>query len=687
PHRIVDDALLEPLDAELLRESREELVERVVRDRAAQLRIHLRVDRARREMALDEPGRGAVGEALELRDVEGRLRLELLEHEWMRHPRRALERSERALEPPLPRVRTRESRRSAGVPRCEPGERAQPLALGGRVVDRPRERGERPPPGPAAHVVRIEQRLHLLPERAGLARRAVVRCRLPHEVEPVEGARARGVEEVAVAAHRIGPLEARAALVEQTARVVVEERRRRAAARQAPLLEPEHEDDVEASRARAREVEHGDAPGLVAAERPERVTIEHRDDVLPRELARQRAPALELGEDTRHVLVRAQVEARRLADRRLLEPVRVAQHPRGEGAHRPDGVVGAPQLRNRRKRATVQFLALDDDTLGRPNGAPPQPPLDEVDRAALDARERRAQEREELATPAVEPRETQQREQRMPERRLRDAHLAVDRVRHAERAERRLERRAQAVDARTDDADALGRGPRAQQLEQLLADELERTARTSTLEEAHRTVERDRLALHVGEERPLEPGERGLRGPQRAELLDRTAREALQILRRPPERLERRPPGLVGQRDAHLRAPGERLEQRPLRTGQILEAVGEDRLSVPGVELRAQPVGGAAAQEVAVAEPQLVELRAIRAVERGEVAVQVLRVEQTRLELADRADELLDEAGEARRGGEAAERRALHRPPRQEDALGRRDDGPRARDPLEEIVE
>ena len=48
PHGVFDDALVELLDAELLRQAREELVERVVRDRAAQLRVDLGVDRARR---------------------------------------------------------------------------------------------------------------------------------------------------------------------------------------------------------------------------------------------------------------------------------------------------------------------------------------------------------------------------------------------------------------------------------------------------------------------------------------------------------------------------------------------------------------------------------------------------------------------------------------------------------------
>ena len=74
-HRTVLDAVVQLLDAELLGQPREELEERAVRDRAAQLRIHLRVDRLRVEEALEEPGRRAVREPLELGDVERRLRL------------------------------------------------------------------------------------------------------------------------------------------------------------------------------------------------------------------------------------------------------------------------------------------------------------------------------------------------------------------------------------------------------------------------------------------------------------------------------------------------------------------------------------------------------------------------------------------------------------------------------------
>src|SRR4029078_1468089 len=129
------------------------------------------------------------------------------------------------------------------------------------------------------------------------------------------------------------------------------------------------------------------------------------------------------------------------------------------------------------ERASVQLLALLDDPVGRLHRAAAKSPFDEVDARALDAGERRAQEREEIAAPAAEPREAEERDQRLAERRLREAHLPVDGVRDAERAERCLEWSAQALDARADDADRLGGRAGTQQREQLFPDELERTAR------------------------------------------------------------------------------------------------------------------------------------------------------------------------------------------------------------------
>src|SRR5205823_10221506 len=112
-------------------------------------------------------------------------------------------------------------------------------------------------PRPAADVVSLECCLHLVPERARLPRRPLVGGCLAHEVEAIERARARRIEEVTVAADGVGTLQARAALVEDAPLVVVEEGRRRAASRQASLFKPKDEHDVEPPRAGAPEIEHG----------------------------------------------------------------------------------------------------------------------------------------------------------------------------------------------------------------------------------------------------------------------------------------------------------------------------------------------------------------------------------------------------------------------------------------------
>ncbi len=156
-------------------------------------------------------------------------------------------------------------------------------------------------------------------------------------------------------------------------------------------------------------------------------------------------------------------------------------------------------------------------------------------------------------------------------------------------------------------------------------------------------------------------------------------------------RSEHRPPWLIGERDAHVGTPGERLEQRPLGAGQVLESVRIDRLVVPGGEVRLQPLGRATAQEIAIPEVEPVELGAVGRVQGRELAVHVLRIEQSRLELADRAHELVGEPTESRRRGEAVQRRSGEQAPHEQCALRRRDEATRAGgvegDALEEIVE
>src|SRR5688572_30226632 len=101
---------------------------------------------------------------------------------------------------------------------------------------------------------------------------------------------------------------------------------------------------------------------------------------------------------------------------------------------------------------------------------------------------------------AGQPLEAQEREQRLAERGLADPDPPFDRVRHAERAERGLELCPHPVDAGTDDEDLFGRRAAADELQDLVGDELERAPRTGSLEETDRAVERRPRSGPVGEE-------------------------------------------------------------------------------------------------------------------------------------------------------------------------------------------
>src|SRR5438552_2586002 len=81
-----------------------------------------------------------------------------------------------------------------------------------------------------------------------------------------------------------------AGLVERAASVIVEERRGRTASRQASLLEPEQEDDLEAPCAGPEQVDDRDTARLVAAQGAQGLPLERRRDVLARELADERSP-------------------------------------------------------------------------------------------------------------------------------------------------------------------------------------------------------------------------------------------------------------------------------------------------------------------------------------------------------------------------------------------------------------
>ena len=100
--------------AELLRQAGVEGVERLVGDLAAQQRVGLGVDRLRVDDPLEEPGRRAVDEALELGRAEDGAAAELREHRRVAEPRVAPEGAPCALEAARPAVRVGEGERELG---------------------------------------------------------------------------------------------------------------------------------------------------------------------------------------------------------------------------------------------------------------------------------------------------------------------------------------------------------------------------------------------------------------------------------------------------------------------------------------------------------------------------------------------------------------------------------------------
>ena len=141
--------------------------------------------------------------------------------------------------------------------------------------------------------------------------------------------------------------------------------------------------------------------------------------------------------------------------------------------------------------------------------------------------------------------------------------------------------------------------------------------------------------------------------------------ERVQVVGGPRERGEGVAPGLVGQRHGHLGTRGQRLQQRPLSAGEVLEAVREDGLGAPGVEVAAYALGRVAPFELAVPEAQPVELGAIGRVELTELALELTRLEQRGLELGHGRPERIREAAEPGRRAQAAGGLADHAPKEQ----------------------
>ena len=110
-------------------------------------------------------------------------------------------------------------------------------------------------------------------------------------------------------------------------------------------------------------------------------------------------------------------------------------------------------------------------------------------------------------------------------------------------------------------------------------------------------------------------------------------------------------PGSYGSETVTSVRAGERLEQRPLGAGQVLEAVGEDRRAVPGVEVASEALDGFPPDAVPIAQAEARQLVAVRVDELRELAVEPTRIDERGLELADRLEQGVREA--RRRGRRA----------------------------------
>ena len=201
-----------------------------------------------------------------------------------------------------------------------------------------------------------------------------------------------------------------------------------------------------------------------------------------------------------------------------------------------------------------------------------------------------------------------------------------------------------------DDRDVSRARVASDELEDLLAHELEHAARARRLEKAHGSLEGRSGRVAVDEQPALEMRERGphVALGRGGELLDAPRGLLGQRRRRPLERGERQAPGLVRERDGDVGAGREPLDERPLRRGEILESVGVHGTAVPRGEIAGHAVRRVAPLAIAVPTLEPVELVAIRAQQIGELRLEVLGLDKPRLELRERGSQCLRVAGEAR---------------------------------------
>ena len=563
----------------------------------------------------------------------------------------------RAAAPSRSRGRARcAAARSAGASAASARRRSRSL---GARLERPGQRGQRPAPRPALDLVRREEPARLVPERARLARRRRRRSRPRGRGRAAASGACRPCRRGSGRARPGRCAASRPARDERSSSAFCSSSRNGEpcdAARQAALLQAEHEDDLEPTGARPQEVEHRHAAGLARAREPDRRVVEQRrrPPLGVTSPPRSRQPSSS-ATSLERPLVRPQVEPRGLVRSAATRDRGRSGSSRARAADRRERVGGGPDCVEVRQRLAAQ-LRRSPPRPGRLT-VTPRPrsrPSRKSTWCAREPRVRRAQEGEQVAPLAVEPGVAQQREQRLAERRLAEPQPALERVGHAERREGGVER-APASGRATGRRSRSRRGIRAgaQQREHLVRDELERAAQAGALEEADRAVELRRRRRASREERALEVGERRRARARGSAAAPRSARRRGAFrssdVRVSDAKASR--PGSYGSETVTSARAGERLEQRPLGAGQVLEAVGEDRARLPGAEVAGGALGGVAPLELTVPEPEPVELRAVGAVERGRARRRARRARAARTRARPRSSRARRRSREKRADG------------------------------------
>ena len=615
-------------------------------DRSAAHRLRIRLRAPRPQHAVDEPADAAAGEGLQPAGGLGLARGED---------------SERG------RGRGRAERRRL---RAVLGGGAGPAQLvrRGRGAGRPRDVRQQPPPAPLPQLVG-EQRADLVHERRGERRVALLVGRAEGEEQDLLGPRDRRVQQVPLAREHV--LVARqhepAGTGEARARGVVEERLGDRVPRERALLEAADEDGAEAAGTDLERVGH--------QHRARRAGPAHRHVGERGEDVGRRADERRVGCRQAAQLGGGGAQARRRRGRRRPRPGRARLPPAGAERSRssppprrshPGTRPLRPRPRPRACRAprgaprTHRVPRRARPRAGRPAGLRrvvrrplPARPVDRGRRARLvepgerGARLGRglelgsadadlepvggagirepawgAQPGQQVGGGAARKRRAGRGEDSGAESRPGERDAAVEADRHAVVLEHLRRHLGLGGAAAHEHRDVVGQHAGAGQLQHLGGDELGLGALAARLEQPDRPVGRDAAGAGL-EQAALEVVERraggggvvlGAVGQQFVAVGERF--EQLDG-RRPAG--ERRPPGLVGERDAHLGVAGQRLDGVALQGRQVVEAVEEHRPTAPGGRPLAQSIERRPRQALAVDHPQALQLPVIGRVQRGEL--------------------------------------------------------------------